>query len=83
MFQRLLWSQNPGLCISASFLQLTGFGYPSKSSVVKKKGMPPSSGESQRRLAMALHSTASGFTKSPCRLKAGGPSSLGLSSPSP
>lgn len=40
MFQRLLWSQNPGLCISASFLQLTGFGYPSKSSVVKKKECP-------------------------------------------
>lgn len=38
-------SQNPGLCISESFLQLTGFGYPRKSSVVEKKGMPPSSGE--------------------------------------
>lgn len=31
-----LWSHNPGSGISAGFLQLIGFGYPRKSSVVKK-----------------------------------------------
>lgn len=77
-------SQNPGLCISASFLQLTGFGYPSKSSVVKKKRNAPKLWRNHKEgWLLALHPTASGFTKPPRRLKAGGPSSLGLSSPSP